>query len=759
MTTHESTRHRLDHLRQQRDQIDEQMARLVEAMAAGNEQFEICRQEARKVARHMDDWRPPQTATPFPGDPFSLLFLGALSGEWAAQSRYRGALPDFGGFLLVAGGLNILIDPGRSTLSNLHAANIHPRTLDYVIATHGHWDCVRDLPLLIMAATDTHVTTARRGRPRLHLLAPRSVLNGYPMDVNAVLQDPYFVAHDNIAVIQQRLSQFTTMNAPALNAFDLFVRLGGNFETLEIGRRYPLSDQVEIRTRQSFHRDTFGVDHVAALDIILWRDGRRVARCVYLSDTEYRFELADLYAAEPDLGPIDILIANVKTLDVRPQPDGPLAGYTRRHLGWRGLVQLTRDLRERGLLTNSSLVVPRAWGIETVTRLDPVDGVMTATPEKLGIYEEAFVNETGQAAVVPGRTWVALTGDPERRGAKVHHLRAPFPPKGAFQHFGGIWYCSEAMAEVIRIVRPAVENSTELLLMTGETGTGKDAVAQAIHVESMRSGKLVKENVAALKLKELALDMLVGHSRGAFTGATSDQDGWLTDAANGTLNIQEIAEMSLDDQTQFLTILGERKYKRLGDRREYRLTAQVIATTSGDVDALIAANRFKPELAFRFQRRAHMPPLRERLEDIRAIVYGAHFDQPDRYPPLDEPCVALLMTYPWPGNVRQLLNVLERLHHEGNPSLAAVQREIEVERRNDAHSTLAVAAAPAPTLLPEEQALLDRIPTDRPVRRSEIEAGLPPANKTTTIGRLKRLMARGMVRKVGSGPNASYLRV
>src|SRR5262249_25605226 len=152
----------------------------------------------------------------------------------------------------------------------------------------------------------------------------------------------------------------------------------------------------------------------------------RQASCVYLSDTEYRRELADAYAQD-DLGPIDILICNVKTLDIRPQSEGPYKGYSHRHLGWKGVLQLTRDFQARGLLTPTSMVVLRAWGIETVTRLNSTDGVMTATPEKLRIYEDTYAAHTQQPAVVPGQTWVAVS---ETVGTvpRVRHIRRPFPP-------------------------------------------------------------------------------------------------------------------------------------------------------------------------------------------------------------------------------------------------------------------------------------------------------------------------------------------
>ena len=745
---------RIDALLRQRAQLDRRIDELISLRSACDDAFKGCCLEARMIAKHMDEWKPLQAPDPFPNAPLSVLFLGAVSGEWAAQSRYRGALPGFGGFLVVAGGLKIVVDPGRSTLSNLHAAEIHPRTLDYLIATHNHWDCVRDLPTVIMAATHMHMNSVRSGPPRLRLLAAKSTLQGHPMDVNTVVEDALFPAHEEVAVAKRRLSELPTMNAPALHAFDLFVRLGGQFDTLEIDKQYKLSEEVEIRTRPSHHRDTFGVPVIPGLDIIVWQGGQRKARCVYLSDTEYRRELADAYAKD-DLGPIDILICNVKTLDIRPQPDGPYKGYSRSHLGWEGLLQLTQDFRARGLLTATSIVILRAWGIETVTRLNSVDGVMTATPEKLRIYREQYTAQTQQPAVVPGQTWVAV-GESAGAAPRVRHIRRPFPPVGAFQRFGNMRYSSEAIAEVVRAVRPVAENPSEVLLITGDTGTGKDALAESIHIESMRAGKIVRVNAQTLH-GEMGWNILVGHTGDAFTGADRDRDGLLTQAANGTLVIEEAADLPLDLQIQLLTVLGGRKYWRVGDNKEYPLTAQIIMTTSKDIDALVEAGQFREELLYRFQRRVHLSPLREHPEDIRAIVHNFQSSLSADQPALDEEGIARLERHDWPGNVRSLENVLTRLAHGDDWSTARIDQEIADEDRKC--RSRRGAPSPAPALEPEEREVLHVLAVGTPLARRAIEQKLTWAKKGVTVRCLNSLASKGLVRKTGRGPNVRYERL
>jgi transcriptional regulator with AAA-type ATPase domain/ribonuclease BN (tRNA processing enzyme) len=745
---------RIREFEERREQIDKRIEDLRRLKAARKNAFESCCREAQEISKRMDEWKPLLSPNPFPNAPLSVLFLGAVSGEWAAQSRYRGTLPGFGGFLVVADGLKIVVDPGRSTLGHLHAAEIHPRELDYLIATHSHWDCVRDLPTVINAATHTNMTSAHSGPPRLRLLATSSVLRGRLMDVKAIIEDELFPAHAQVAVARQRLSELPTMNAPAVHAFDLFVRLGGQFATLEIDKRYELSQQVEIRTRPSHHLDARGVPEIPGLDILVQKDGERKARCVYLSDTEYRAELADSYAKD-NLGPIDILICNVKTLDIHPHSDGAYAGYSRRHLGWKGLLQLTRDFQRRGLLTPQSIVVLRAWGIETVTRLNSTDGVMTATPEKLRVYEETYTSLTQQPAVVPGQTWVAAAETP---GAATHvkHIHRPFPPAGAFQRFGNMRYRSEAIAEVVRAVRPVAENPSEVLLITGETGTGKDALAESLHTESGRTGEIVRVNAQALD-GPMGWETLVGHTKGAYTDAVNDRKGLLTQAANGTMVVEEAADMPSPMMVQFLTLLGTRKYAPIGETKEQPVTAQIIMTTSKDIVGLQESGRFPREFLCRVQRDVHLPPLRERREDIRAIVYGWQSGLSSEQIPLDEEALELLERHDWPGNVRSVENVLTRLAHGNDWSIARVRQEIKDEDRrvrNGRGHNAAVAA-----LEPEEREVLETMAPAKPLARREIEAMLSGKKKGMIVRCLNSLFDKGLVRKTGAGPNTRYERL
>jgi DNA-binding NtrC family response regulator len=277
-----------------------------------------------------------------------------------------------------------------------------------------------------------------------------------------------------------------------------------------------------------------------------------------------------------------------------------------------------------------------------------------------------------------------------------------------------------------------------------------------MHFEAQRAGELRNENAFNLA-GPIGWDQLVGHSKGAFTDASSNREGLLKVTQGGTLVIQEIGDMPIEQQVQLLTVLCEREYHRVGEAKPIPLSTQVIATTCHDVEDLVAKGKFRKELLYRFQRRVHITPLRERIEDVRAIVHGWHFEKPEDFPLLDDEAIALLQGYDWPGNVRQLQNVFERLRAARDWSLAAIRREIENELRSGGSPQ--AEAASGLDLDPEEQELLDLIPWDRAVRRRDLEEASPGAAKNTLVHRLNRLVEKRLVCRVGSGPNLRYRRL
>ncbi|SKC86541.1 Transcriptional regulator containing PAS, AAA-type ATPase, and DNA-binding Fis domains [Burkholderia sp. CF099] len=224
---------------------------------------------------------------------------------------------------------------------------------------------------------------------------------------------------------------------------------------------------------------------------------------------------------------------------------------------------------------------------------------------------------------------------------------------------------SVASLEVKRQARRASQVDSPVLLL-GETGTGKELLAHAIHGASARSTKpLVTVNVAAIPDALLEVEFF-GAAAGAYTGADrKGRVGKFELADGGTLFLDEIGDMPLPLQGKLLRVLQDREFEPLGSNRIVRADVRIIAATSADLPALVAAGRFRPDLYYRLNvLTIHAPPLRERQTDIEALAYtiledlstqvpGGHFE-------LQDDALRLLCSYGWPGNVRELHNTLER---------------------------------------------------------------------------------------------------
>jgi DNA-binding NtrC family response regulator len=224
----------------------------------------------------------------------------------------------------------------------------------------------------------------------------------------------------------------------------------------------------------------------------------------------------------------------------------------------------------------------------------------------------------------------------------------------------------QSVREVLRLATPF----DTPVLVTGETGTGKDLVAKSIHFGSpRRQGPFVSVNCAALP-ENLIEAELFGWERGAFTGAVERREGVIEMAEGGTLFLDEIGEMPLHLQSKLLGFLEDRETRRVGGRSARRVDARIVAATNAELESQIAAGRFRSDLYYRLNViRVHMPPLRERREDIPALAEAllGRVVGPSRRPSLAPGEPERLMAYSWPGNVRELRNVLERslvLHRE-----------------------------------------------------------------------------------------------
>ena len=202
------------------------------------------------------------------------------------------------------------------------------------------------------------------------------------------------------------------------------------------------------------------------------------------------------------------------------------------------------------------------------------------------------------------------------------------------------------------------------VLITGETGTGKEVAARELHRRSGRKGPFLAVNCGALS-ETLAESELFGHEKGAFTGALRCQAGWFEAAAGGTLLLDEIGELSLPMQVRLLRVLQEREVTRVGARTPRPIDVRIVAATNADLERAVQRGTFRADLLFRLNvASVTLRPLRERIADIEPLaerflaLYGARCGRDAQR--LTEDAVAALHRYPWPGNVRELDNVMHR---------------------------------------------------------------------------------------------------
>jgi formate hydrogenlyase transcriptional activator len=232
------------------------------------------------------------------------------------------------------------------------------------------------------------------------------------------------------------------------------------------------------------------------------------------------------------------------------------------------------------------------------------------------------------------------------------------------REFAQIVGSSSALESVLaEVERVAPTDSTVLVL--GETGTGKELIARAIHNISPRCGRpFVKLNCAAIPF-ELLENELFGHEKGAFTGAVSQKVGRFEMADTGTLFLDEIGDLPLALQPKLLRVLQEQEFERLGSCRTHRINVRVVAATHRDLAAMVARNEFRSDLYYRLNVfPVLVPPLRERRDDIPQLVrhfveiFSRRMEKPIEQIP--QATMDAFSTYHWPGNVRELQNLVER---------------------------------------------------------------------------------------------------
>ncbi len=249
----------------------------------------------------------------------------------------------------------------------------------------------------------------------------------------------------------------------------------------------------------------------------------------------------------------------------------------------------------------------------------------------------------------------------ERANALANSLADVIGDKGGFERLKGN---SAAMKRVYTLLEKAAGLDLSILI-TGPSGTGKELAARAIHARSpWHDGPFVAVNCGALP-KDLIESELFGHKKGSFTGAGDDKAGLIEEAAKGTLFLDEIGDLPLALQVKLNRALQEREYRRVGETKDRKVQARIVAATNVDLKERVAAGRFREDLLYRLRVfEISLPAVRERMEDVpmlaehfrvRAIARSGR--GPSRF---SQPAMALLMSYAWPGNVRELENAVER---------------------------------------------------------------------------------------------------
>jgi len=311
--------------------------------------------------------------------------------------------------------------------------------------------------------------------------------------------------------------------------------------------------------------------------------------------------------------------------------------------------------RMRGLVTDCKVILISAHG--------SIESAVTAM--KLGGYD--FIRKPFEIEeIVAAVRNAARTTSLEKRVAYLSAQERKRQGGGAFVH------ASARMAELLREIELVAASPVPTVLVTGESGTGKQAVARMLHDGSARAGgPFVELNASAIP-DALVESELFGHERGAFSDARERKLGLVEVADGGTLFLDEVGDLGVGAQAKLLTFLEQRTFRRVGATGSRRVDARVVAATNRPLGAMVNERKFREDLYYRLNAiTIHLPPLRERLEDVRPLA--EHFlaqsaqELNRRFKDLAPETVALLQRHSWPGNVRELKAVIGRavlLHDE-----------------------------------------------------------------------------------------------
>ena len=409
-----------------------------------------------------------------------------------------------------------------------------------------------------------------------------------------------------------------------------------------------------------------GAGHIAVIAI----EGERSQEALRSAFEEIRNSEAKLRQEERELRQlIDFLPQHVLVLD----KDGTLLQANKRLLDYKGLTleemkgggtreRINRDVHPDDLervQKERSAGLSKGVPFETEKRLLGKDGQF-----RWFLFRyNPVLNEAGEIV-----RWFATATDVEDRKQaedRVRNeaiaLREQIDRESMFEDIVG---SSEALRKVLRqLARVAPSDSTVLIL--GETGTGKELIARAIHKRSKRADRaFIGVNCAAIPTSLIASE-LFGHEKGAFTGATQRRLGRFESANGGTIFLDEVGDLPPEIQIALLRVLQEREIERVGSNKPISIDVRVLAATHHDLEALVAEGRFRQDLLYRLSVvPVQMPSLRERREDIPLLVeyFIGRFGKKagKEFRTIDKKTARLFESYQWPGNVRELQNVIER---------------------------------------------------------------------------------------------------
>jgi two-component system response regulator PilR (NtrC family) len=361
------------------------------------------------------------------------------------------------------------------------------------------------------------------------------------------------------------------------------------------------------------------------------------------------------------------------------------------------------------------------------------------------VVKSALAGTRGEPTTTGGRA--AARDDADGRGA-ASGVREPHPGAAGVEHaLSGLIGISPAMSKLREMIRK-VAASMAPVLIEGESGSGKELIARAVHQASPRSGgPFVPVNCGAIPQDLLEAEFF-GYRKGAFTGASTDREGFFQAAEGGTLFLDEVAELPLAMQAKLLRALQERRVRRVGDTVEVPVDVRIVSATHQPLQQLVAAGKFRQDLYYRLNVIAlPVPPLRARIEDIGLLaehILARIAAESGRRYVLSDAAVAALQSYDYPGNVRELENILHR---------ACALATGEVLREEDlafntvtAVSTRAHAGATSPDFLPSDMGVyidsVERDVIERALRRTRFNRTEAAQLLGLTLRQMRYRMAR-----------------